>query len=553
MSEEMQADTPEVLLRGALHDLRREAGAMQDEEVVRWAEALSERVQSRRLLVAVLGEHNRGKSTLINSLIGRAWLPVGQSTLPLPPIYVAGGAREQVEIVYDDGSAAESTREELLYQTADDAASISYARVTLPSPDLYGVVLADTPGLNDPDTTRVTQTVYGLLPHSDLALLVLDSTQALGASEYALIEQHIARAGLHRLVVVLNRDDDLENEAQRTAVHERVARLLAPLFGRAPTVLPYAARTALRARERADTRLLARSGYPELRRLLQESAAERTQILHRLVASRAMAAALSLRTRAATPAPIPPPTSVPAPALPAIVTARRALDTLREQYVVSVREFTLGLRERLAEDVAESSPEDMRRFLPFYIRDQFATFLREGEAQALAQTREAVRAADLAETALPLELAGRPIAPGLHPYVAPDFLEDSILITTFMQVLGLVIPSALMTALMTIGPILRRYTHTIRTQDEHNALLHAAQAATLDTGTAIEHHIQTAFGRLDETLRLAALPRPSVTVEELQPDRAQTLQRLDTLVHTLVQLGAAADAGAAARRDKLRE
>jgi hypothetical protein len=514
--------------------------------------SLDERLRSRRLLVAVLGEHNRGKSTLINGLIGQHWLPVGQAAPALPPVYVYGGAREHVELVYDDGSTAESTRAELLNLGPDEATSVSYARVALSSPDLYGLVLVDTPGLNDPDTSRLTQTVYGLLPHSDLALLVLDSAQALGASEHDLVEQQILRAGLHRLVVVLNRDDELEDERQREAVRDRVTRLLSPLLGVAPTILPFAARAALRARERNDQRLLSRSGYPELRALLQQEAAARMRTLQHLVVSRAHGVALDLRARAARPLPVTQPQQPLTAVAPAQVeVARRDLEAARTEYVLALQEFTMGVRERLAEEIKESSAEDIRRFLPFYIQQQFTAFLEEREAQAREQLRTALSRTGMVDLEIPIEIAGRALAPGLHPYVPPDFLEDSILITTFMQVIGIMLPSALMTALMTVGPLLRRFTRNIRAQDEHNALLQTAQAATMEVGIALERRIDGAFATLDDTLRLAAAPvQPAAIVMSVDdPGRAEAVRRIDTVLRALAQLEESTPSTRAARSE----
>lgn len=539
MIERAPEVTPEVTLRAALRDLRREAEALGASDAARWAGSLDERLRSRRLLVAVLGEHNRGKSTLINSLIGQNWLPVGQSAPALPPVYVYGGAREHVELVYDDGSTAESTRAELLNLGPDDAASVSYARVALPGPDLYGLVLVDTPGLNDPDTSRLTQTVYGLLPHSDLALLVLDSAQALGASEHDLVEQQILRAGLHRLVIVLNRDDELEDERQRDAVRDRVTRLLTPLLGAPPTILPLAARAALRARERNDTRLLSRSGYPELRALLQQEAAARMSTLRHMVVSRAQGVALDLRERAARPLPVPAPPRAITTVDPAQVeAARRDLDAARDDYALALREFTMGLRERLPEEIKEIPAHDIRRFLPFYIQQQFTTFLQEREAQARERLQTALHRTGVADLEIPSEIAGRALAPGLHPYVPPDFLEDSVLITTFMQVIGIALPSALVTALMTLGPMLRRFTRNIRAQDEHNALLQTAQAATMEAGAALERRIDRSFADLDDTLRLAAAPPAAteITVTVDDPARAEAVRRIDTMLRSLAQL-----------------
>jgi len=537
------APTPEIALRTALRDLRAEAERLEQTELARRVGMLDERLRSRRLLVAVVGEHNRGKSTLINSLIGRAWLPVGQSAPALPPVYVDAGAREHVELVYDDGQTAESTRAELLALSTDDAASIGYARVSLESPDLHGMLLVDTPGLNDPDTSRLAQTVYGLLPRADLAMLVLDSAQALGASEHELIERHILHAGLHRVVVVLNRDDELEDQRQRSQVRERVVRLLTPLLGEEPTILPYAARVAVRARERGDPRLLARSGYPELRALLQEMAASRAQIIGDAVVSRARVLAMELRSGLEAPPETPPPVEDGQEEARAarIGAAGRSMDAACDEYLLALQGFTLALRDRLPEQTADAETVDMRRFLPFYIQEQFAEFLGQEQGPMATRLRQALAEAGLADEVIPVELGGRALAPGLHPYIPPDFVEDSLLISTFMQVLGLALPSVATTALMALGPVMRWLTRSIRLQDERGALLTAAQAATMEAGAALEGRIAETFAGILATLQDSSpVPAPLEAMPVDDSGRQAALTRIDAILEALAAVAGGA-------------
>ena len=521
MSTVLSRQTPELALRAILGKLRDEAGAAGAADVAQGLDALDERLRSRRLLIAVIGEHNRGKSTLVNSLIGEAWLPMGQGAPTLPPVYVYGGAREHVELVYADGNTVECTRSELLSLSADDAESVSHARVAIPSDAVRGFTVVDTPGLNDPETTRLAQTVYGLLPQSDLALLVLDSTQALGASEKDLIQQRIAHAGLHRLVVILNRDDALDDEEQRAGVRERVLRLFTSALGKEPEVLPYAARIALRARERGDDRMLARSGYPELRALLGECVATRADVLREIVARRASDLARTLQARLSEPVAV---ASGPMDATTVdhreqAEQACRAVETIRDEFKLQLQGVTLALRDRLTGETAEATISDIRRFLPFFIQEEFAAFLREHDVQVREKVQAVVREAGVADWKAERLTRGAP-APGLHPYVEPDFLEDSILLTTFMTVIGLTMKPLVAGAMMTIGPILRMLTRGMYDQTTKSALVQAAMAATMEAGQALEGQIDASFEQLTHGIR-AGSPEPAASAEIVLDDSAR--------------------------------
>ena len=528
---------PKVGLRETLRDLEAEAERFGAVDLARDFAALDERLRSRRLLVAVVGEHNRGKSTLVNSLIGEPWLPAGQGAPTLPPVYVQAGAQDRVELVYGDGSIAESTREEILEMRAEEAAVVAYARIALRNTNLHGLLLVDTPGLNDPETGRLTQTIQGLLPRCDLALLVLDSTQALGASELEFIERHVAGAGLHRLIVVLNRDDELDDDRQRAVVHERVARLLTPLLGAEPELLPYSARAVLRARERGDALMAERSGYPALRAILDQCAAERGRIVYGTVAERARVLGRALRVRldAAAVQPAPPELLIPAHVeATKIDLACRAVTLVGEQYSMDLNAFAIELRDRLVNETADASPEDLRRYLPFYIQAQFAAFLREHEQEIPDRAREAIREAGLAE-APALNVVARPPAPGLHPYVRPDFLEDSLLLSTFLTVIGLTLRPIMSTMMMTVGPILRMLTRGTREQDERGALLRAAQAAVMQAAGVLERQIAPAFEAVCTAIRAGALPPGAGAPPALPEDTvgAAGRARVETLLYTL--------------------
>ena len=336
--------------------------------------------------------------------------------------------------------------------------------------------------------------------------------------------------------MVLNRDDELEDQLQRSQVRERVVRLLTPLLGEVPTILPYAARVAVRARERGDSRLLARSGYPELMALLQEAAAVRTRIISEAVVTRARALALELRDGLETPPETPPlvEDGQDATRTARIGVASRAMDEACDEYLLALRGFTLALRDRLPEQTADAETVDMRRFLPFYIQEQFAEFLVQEQGPLATRLQQILAEAELADEQIPVELGGRALAPGLHPYIPPDFVEDSLLLSTFMQVLGLALPSIATTALMALGPVMRWLTRNIRLQDERGALLTAAQVAATEAGAVLEVRIAETFAGILATLQAgASVPVPLEAMPVDDTGRQAALIRVDAILEAL--------------------
>jgi GTPase SAR1 family protein len=193
------------------------------------AEEAAAKLSGLGLYVAVIGEFKRGKTTLINALLGVELLPTGVLPVTAIPALVRFGVRSMATIRLLDGSALEIPVGELpayLTEQGNPAnakgvreASIEYPAAVLES----GLILVDTPGTGSVHLHN-TQTATDFLPRVDVALLVLTVDAPLSSSETRLLHEVAQSAA--RIAICLNKVDRLTADETRDAlafVRPRVA------------------------------------------------------------------------------------------------------------------------------------------------------------------------------------------------------------------------------------------------------------------------------------------------------------------------------------------
>ena len=190
------------------------------------------RLQALRLEVAVVGEFKRGKSSLLNALVGREVLPVGVLPLTAVPTVIEQG-EEALVVEYTDGRQEQHPLRQLasfVTEEANPGNRLGVIRVTarLHTPLLdAGVRLVDTPGVGSVHEHN-TRSTDAYLPNLDAAVLVTSADPPISAGERAFLERVLAHAV--RLFVVLNKADYLAaGDLDRTiAFTERVVRQVLP-------------------------------------------------------------------------------------------------------------------------------------------------------------------------------------------------------------------------------------------------------------------------------------------------------------------------------------
>jgi small GTP-binding protein len=211
--------------------------------------ALRDRLTAARLRVLVAGEAKRGKSTLVNALLGRDVLPVGVTPLTAVPATVVGVRPDQegIDVSFTSGDARHFPLSELdLFGTergnAGNCRHVSGITVGLNAPILdRGVEIVDTPGMGSVHAHN-TAAAATALPTMDAAIFVLTADPPVSASERDLLREV---AGMSvALFVVLNKADYLD-AMSLTETTEFTSRVVAEATGQAKRVYPMSARSAL--------------------------------------------------------------------------------------------------------------------------------------------------------------------------------------------------------------------------------------------------------------------------------------------------------------------
>ena len=204
------------------------------------ARELAARVSEGRFYVACIGQFKRGKSTLINALIGAPVLPVGFIPVTAVPTVIRFGEQRRARVRARDGSWREIAVLDLGEYVSEEynpenSKGIVGVEVFVPSPLLAaGMCLVDTPGLGSVFTGNTAAT-EAFIPHIDAALVVVGADPPLAGEELALVKA-VARH-VEDLILVINKADRTTDEERAAAVgftrkllEKRLQRPAGPVF-----------------------------------------------------------------------------------------------------------------------------------------------------------------------------------------------------------------------------------------------------------------------------------------------------------------------------------
>ncbi len=226
---------------------------------------IKEKLEANSFNLVAVGQFKRGKTCLINALLGAPILPV--SVVPLTSVVtiMAYGETPGAKVFFKNGKAVDipvSSISDYVTETAnpENEKEVLEVMVFYPSPYLRdGVRLVDTPGVGSVYAHN-TDIAYHYLPKSDAALFLLSTDQPAGIAEVEFLQD--VRQYASRIFFLLNKTDYLSAREVASAL-SFARKTVEQIMGPEVRMFPISAKLALQAKLDGSPETLAASGLPD--------------------------------------------------------------------------------------------------------------------------------------------------------------------------------------------------------------------------------------------------------------------------------------------------
>lgn len=261
---------------------------------------LEQRLGEGRFHLAVLGQVKRGKSTLLNALLGEDLLPSSVVPLTALPTFIRFGEQRLLRVRYNDsrpdtvlkGEQTKWLNTQLMAFVTEDAnpknvKGVLQVEITHPAAILRDVVLIDTPGIGS-TYRHNTEATMNFLPQCDAALFVISADPPITEVEVAFLKEIRNRIG--QLFFVLNKVDYLtDTEREMALAFYRTVLARDAGIDPATRIFATSARKGLQAKESGDTPQWEKSGLAEVfDHLIAFLAREKNRVLRDAIGRKAL-------------------------------------------------------------------------------------------------------------------------------------------------------------------------------------------------------------------------------------------------------------------------
>lgn len=255
-----------------------------------------ERTAEDSFKVAVVGEFKRGKSTLINGLLGKEILPADPLPCSATLNRITYDVKPHAMISFKNGEKLEIPVEELrsyvtklTEESAQTAETIAEATVFYPlNYCKNNVDIIDTPGLNDDE--NMTNVTLSVIPQVDISIMAIMALSPFGQYEKDFLENKLMASDVGKVIFVVTRIDLVDPEDRerivdhiRQEITKHILVKAKKLYGEDSDeykdyarklgdvkVIGISPRNALRGKVRDDQALYEDSNYPEFEKELEK-------------------------------------------------------------------------------------------------------------------------------------------------------------------------------------------------------------------------------------------------------------------------------------------
>lgn len=282
-------------LQGRLRQLSKHNYVSQHAGLLEKVTALEEDIRQDRYKILVLGEFKRGKSTLVNALLGRSILPMDVLPETATLNEVVYSEKPFVKVFYSNSLVEDGTlTPEFLKRFSANAENsqaylVDKIQMGYPLPFLANnITLVDTPGVADLDETRCDVT-YKILPEANAVIFLLDANTPLTQSERDFLVDRLLPQGVDNILFLLNKYDFIDEEEDAgflEDVEDRLRSILTDGEGQELFsdihILPISAKMALEGYLYENNNLIKASGLNQvqnqLTQMLSKGSVEATKI-----------------------------------------------------------------------------------------------------------------------------------------------------------------------------------------------------------------------------------------------------------------------------------
>ena len=194
--------------------LKEIAGNIKEKSVIDSLNELSEKILYNQFYLVIVGLFKRGKSSIINSLVGRELAPVAVTPLTSVITFFQYGPLTSAEVYLNNGNHFPIDLHDMFLYISEEnnpknCRDVEYVRIYTKASILENVILVDTPGLGS-IFNHNTNTTIEFLPRIDAALFVLSADVPISKADEEFLKK--IKNTIPKVLFVLNKSDLLDSD-----------------------------------------------------------------------------------------------------------------------------------------------------------------------------------------------------------------------------------------------------------------------------------------------------------------------------------------------------